>query len=125
MVQYTGSSGVYAVPDVEAAAGFYRDVLGVQVDEQEGMLQLTLPGGWSLLVYPKPDHRPAVFTVLNLFVDDLPAAIDELAAKGAEFVRYPGFEQDERGIASGMGPDIAWTTDPAGNIIAIIEGPED
>ena len=74
------------------------------------------------MVYPKDDHEPAVFTILNLAVDDLPAVVDELAGRGVTWLRYEGFEQDERGIASGdMGPDIAWTSDPAGNIVSIMQ----
>ncbi len=117
-----GFSG-FAVPDVDAAAAFYRDVLGLVVKEEHGMLFLALPGGAGVLVYPRPDHEPAAFTVLNLVVPDLPAAVDLLASKGAEFVRYDGFRHDERGIVrgGGQGPDIAWTTDPAGNVIAVME----
>ena len=117
-----GFSG-FAVPDADAAATFYREVLGLVVTEDHGMLWIDLPGGARVLAYPKPDHEPAGFTVLNLVVPDLPAAVDELVAKGAAFVRYDGFGQDERGIQHGRGhgPDIAWTTDPGGNVIAVME----
>lgn len=122
MVEYTGSSGIWAVPDIEAARTFYADVLGLDVSEEMGMLQLRLPGGATAVVYPKDDHAPAVFTILNLMVRDLPAAVDELVGRGARMERYDGFEHDDRGIVGGFeeGPDIAWTTDPAGNIIALI-----
>ncbi|WP_413319049.1 VOC family protein [Agrococcus sp. 1P02AA] len=116
-----GFSG-FAVPDVAAAKAFYGEVLQLQVAEEHGMLHLTLPGGAVVLAYPKEDHSPAVFTILNLVVPDLRVAVDELVGRGVVFERYDGFEQDERGIARGMGPDIAWTTDPSGNVIALMEG---
>jgi predicted enzyme related to lactoylglutathione lyase len=75
------------------------------------------------MVYPKPDHVPATYTILNFPVDDIDAAVDELASRGVEFLRYEGFEQDEKGIARGDGPDIAWFTDPAGNILAVLTVP--
>lgn len=120
MVQYTDAFSGFAVPDLEAARSFYRDVLGLEVGEEMGQLSLTLPGGAKVFVYQKDDHAPAVFTILNLLVGDVGDAVDELAGKGVRFERYDGFDQDERGIASGLGPDIAWCTDPAGNIIAVI-----
>lgn len=126
-MDYTQGFSGFAVPDVAAAKAFYGDVLGLQVSEEQGMLHLTLPGGASVLAYPKEDHAPAVFTILNLGVVDLPSAVDELSGRGATWLRYDGFEQDERGIAAGgeMGPDIAWTTDPAGNIVAVMQLPRD
>lgn len=82
-----------------------------------------------MLVYPKPDHTPATYTMLNLEVDDIDAAVDELTARGVAFERYDGFDHDDRGIARGIahdrGPDIAWCTDPAGNIIAVLQNPPD
>jgi catechol 2,3-dioxygenase-like lactoylglutathione lyase family enzyme len=122
-----GFSGL-AVPDIDAARTFYRDTLGLDVTDAEmGQLSLTLPGGAWVLVYPKPDHSPATYTVLNLEVSDIDAAVADLVARGVEMTRYEGFEQDElgiaRGIESGFGPDIAWFTDPAGNIIAVLENP--
>lgn len=120
MAQYTDGFSGFAVPDLEAARSFYRDVLGLETGEEMGQLSITLPGGAKVFVYQKDDHEPAVFTILNLVVGDVASAIDELVAKGVRFERYDGFDQDERGIASGMGPDIAWCTDPAGNIIAVI-----
>lgn len=124
-MDYTQGFSGFAVPDVAAAKTFYSDVLGLAAVEQDGMLQLTMPGGATVLVYPKEDHVPAVFTVLHLGVDDLGAAVDELTARGATWERYEGFDQDERGIAAGddRGPDIAWTTDPAGNIVSVMQLP--
>lgn len=113
MAQYTDGFSGFAVPDLEVARSFYSDVLGLATGEEMGQLSITLPGGAKVFVYQKDDHRPAVFTILNLVVG-------ELVGKGVRFERYDGFDQDERGIASGMGPDIAWCTDPAGNIIAVI-----
>ena len=112
----------FAVPDVEAARRFYADTLGLRVDEENGMLTLHLGGGTDVLVYPKPDHTPATYTVLNFPVDDVGRVVGELTAKGVRFERYDGFEQDEQGVARGQGPDIAWFTDPAGNILSVIDG---
>lgn len=120
MVQWTDGFSGFAVPDLAAARTFYGEVLGLEVGEEMGQLSLTLPGGAHVFVYEKPDHAPAVFTILNLVVGDLEAAVDELAAKGIRLERFDGFDQDERGIARGMGPEIGWCTDPAGNIIGLI-----
>lgn len=122
-MDYTQGFSSFAVPDLASAKTFYTDVLGLQADEEHGMLSVTLPGGTKVMVYPKQDHEPAVFTVLNLGVTDLPAAVDELAVRGAEWLRYDSFEQDERGIvaAGDMGPAIAWTSDPAGNVVAVMQ----
>ena len=115
-----GFSG-FAVPDIEAARTFYGDVLGIEVaDGGMGLLRLTLPGGADVIVYPKPDHQPAGFTILNLQVADINQSVDVLAERGVEFLRYDGFEQDERGIANGE-PRIAWFTDPAGNILSVLQ----
>jgi catechol 2,3-dioxygenase-like lactoylglutathione lyase family enzyme len=115
----------FAVPDVQAARQFYADTLGLRVevdDAMGGMLTLHLGGGTNVLVYPKPDHVPATYTVLNFPVDDVEKAVDELTARGVRFERYDGFDQDEKGIARGQGPDIAWFTDPAGNVMAVLAG---
>ena len=115
----------FAVPDLEAAKKFYGETLGIEVDEDEmGMLVLELGGGTDVFVYAKPDHEPAVFTILNFPVKDIDQAVDELTNRGVTFERYDGFNQDEKGIArSGPedGPPIAWFTDPAGNTIAVLE----
>lgn len=126
MVTHTFAFAGFAVPDIDAAHAFYRDVLGLEVAvESMGQLSLELRGGGWVLVYPKPDHTPATYTVLNLEVDDIDRAVDELEAAGVELLRYEGFEQDERGIARGIsaghGPDIAWFTDPAGNILSVLQ----
>jgi catechol 2,3-dioxygenase-like lactoylglutathione lyase family enzyme len=117
----TAFSG-FAVPDIAAARAFYADTLGLEVSEEHGLLTLHLNGGdRPTLVYPKPDHVPATYTILNFKVDDIEAAVDALAARGVEFVRYDGMEQDERGIMRGGGPYIAWFTDPAGNILSVLQ----
>ena|SRR5215212_2583418 len=114
----------FSVPDIEAARQFYGDTLGLRTEvnqEMGGMLTLHLGGGKDVVVYPKPDHAPATYTVLNFPVDDVDREVDELAAKGVRFERYEGFEQDEKGIARGMGPAIAWFTDPAGNVLSVLQ----
>ncbi len=110
-----------AAPDLDAARAFYVDTLGLKVTEDNGILTLHLGGGGRVIIYPKPGHQPASFTVLNFPVADVDATVDALAARGVVFERYPGFEQDERGIMRGNGPTIAWFRDPAGNILSVIE----
>jgi catechol 2,3-dioxygenase-like lactoylglutathione lyase family enzyme len=115
----------FSVDDVSAARSFYAGVLGLEVSEQGGMLTLHLGGGGKVLVYPREDHEPATFTVLNLPVDDVDAAVDELAARGVDFEWYEGMPHDERGVVRpadpASGPPIAWFRDPAGNIISVLE----
>jgi catechol 2,3-dioxygenase-like lactoylglutathione lyase family enzyme len=115
----------FAVKDVAAARSFYRDALGLQVTEENGMLTLRLAGDRPVIVYPKPDHVPATYTILNFPVDDIEAAVAELTARGVEFEHYEGTqtETDEKGIFRGGGPLIAWFTDPSGNVMSVIEAP--
>jgi catechol 2,3-dioxygenase-like lactoylglutathione lyase family enzyme len=112
----------FAVPDIAAARAFYGDTLGIKVSEEDmGLLNLHLAEGKDVIVYPKPDHTPATYTILNFPVDDIDATVDELAAKGVQFLKYDGFGQDEKGIARGPeGPPIAWFTDPAGNVLSVL-----
>jgi len=114
----------FAVPDVAAAKAFYGGVLGLDVSEANGMLTLHLAGGRDTIVYPKPDHVPATYTILNFPVDDVEAAVDALTARGVEFQRYEGEDlaTDAKGIMRQGGPLIAWFTDPAGNILSVIQG---
>ncbi len=118
----------YSVDDVAKVKAFYADTLGLNVTEQPEGLGLQLAGGGSVFLYPKGDaHTPATFTVLNFPVDDIDAAVDALVQKGVKFERYDGMEQDAKGIARsdgepGHGPSIAWFTDPAGNILAVMSG---
>ena len=115
----------FAVPDLDAARRFYEETLGLRVEgnpEMGGPLTLHLGGGTDVLVYVKPEHTPATFTVLNFPVPDVEAAVDELASRGVRFERYGGFDQDDKGIARGpQGPAIAWFTDPGGNIMSVLE----
>lgn len=117
----------FAVDDVAKARDFYGQTLGIRMSEENGLLTLHLAGDRDTIVYPKSDHIPAAYTILNFMVDDIDQAVDGLASRGVSFERYEGFEQDERGIARGIGggPDIAWFKDPAGNILAVLhDGPE-
>ena len=112
----------FAVADIAAAREFYTATLGIPVDERNGMLELRLGRDTTVLVYPKPDHVPATFTVLNIPVDDIDAAVDELTARGVVFQRYEGMPgADDKGIMRGEGPSIAWFTDPAGNVMSVLE----
>ena len=112
----------YSVDDTPAAMRFYSETLGLRVSENNGLLTLHLPEGRDTLIYHKGErHQPATFTVLNFPVDDIESAVDALASRGVEFERYEGMQQDERGILRGGGPLIAWFTDPAGNILSVLQ----
>lgn len=113
----------FSADDVPRAKEFYAETLGLEVSEENGMLTLHLAGGAAVLVYPKDDHVPASFPVLNFPVADIEAAVDDLAGRGVRFERYPGAETetDEKGIFRGGGPLIAWFTDPAGNVLSIMQ----
>ena len=111
----------FSASDIDAERRFYADVLGVDVDEEMGGLNLRLAGGHKVFIYPKENHEPATFTVLNFPVKDIDAAVDQLATRGVTFERYDGMDQDEKGIMRGNGPNIAWFEDPAGNILSVIE----
>jgi predicted enzyme related to lactoylglutathione lyase len=113
----------FAVPDTDEAKRFYGETLGVGVemlDEENGVMALKLSGG-DVFLYRKPDFEPATYTILNFEVDDIDAAVEGLTSRGIEFERYAGFEQDEKGIARGPGPAIAWFKDPAGNILSVLQ----
>jgi catechol 2,3-dioxygenase-like lactoylglutathione lyase family enzyme len=111
----------FSVDDLEKARQFYGDTLGIRTSEQHGLMTLHLAGGRDTLVYPKPDHAPATYTILNFAVDDIDKAVDELAERGVQFERYEGLGQDEKGINRAGGPYIAWFKDPAGNILAVLQ----
>lgn len=111
----------FAVDDVQKARAFYGETLGLETSEEHGMLTLHIAGDRPTLVYPKPDHEPATYTILNFPVEDIDAAVDALVARGVGFERYDGFDQDEKGIARGAGPPIAWFRDPAGNVLSVLE----
>jgi catechol 2,3-dioxygenase-like lactoylglutathione lyase family enzyme len=113
----------FAVDDVERAKDFYGETLGLDVsvlDEDNGLLQLTLANDRPTLVYLKPDYTPATYTILNFQVDDVDEAVDALVERGVSLEHYEGFDQDEKGIARGNGPTIAWFRDPAGNILSVM-----
>ena len=121
MFAHTKAFSGFAVDDLAAAKKFYGDTLGLNVSEENGLLQLHIAGGWDILVYPKPDHAPAAYTILNFPVDDIDQAVDALIARGVRFERYDGFDADEKGIVRGNGPDIAWFKDPAGNVLSVLQ----
>ena len=111
----------FAVNDIPAAKRFYQEILGLAVEENPAGLTLRIAGDRPILVYARPDHTPASYTILNFPVDDVEKAVDELVARGVRVERYEGFEQDEKGIHRGEGPLIAWFTDPAGNVLSVIQ----
>ncbi len=113
----------FSVDDLARAREFYAETLGLRVSEvgMGGLLTLHLAGDHDVLVYEKADHAPASFTILNFSVPDVDAAVDELARRGVTFERYDGFDQDDKGVMRGNGPSIAWFTDPAGNVLAVLE----
>ena len=121
MFENTTAFSGFAVDDIEAAKKFYGDTLGLKTSEQYGLLTLHLAGGRDTLVYPKPDHTPATYTILNFRVDDIDAAVDELIGRGVELEKYDGLGQDQKGINRAGGPYIAWFKDPAGNILAVLQ----
>jgi predicted enzyme related to lactoylglutathione lyase len=126
MFANTKATNGFAVDDIEAAKRFYGETLGLGVtvlSEEFGVTSIQLAGGRDTIIYAKPDFVPATYTIMNFEVDDVDAAVDELSAKGVELERYEGFEQDERGIARGPGPSIAWFKDPAGNILSVLQQP--
>jgi catechol 2,3-dioxygenase-like lactoylglutathione lyase family enzyme len=111
------------VNDIQKAKEFYGGTLGLEVLESDGMLTLHIAGGTNLLVYPKPNHTPATFTILNFPVDNVEDAVEELTKRGVRFEIYDMDElkTDEKGIFRGEGPKIAWFKDPAGNILSVLE----
>jgi catechol 2,3-dioxygenase-like lactoylglutathione lyase family enzyme len=116
----------FAVDNLNAAREFYGETLGIEtsvLDEENGLLSLHLAGGRDTLVYQKPDFTPATYTILNFPVEDIDVAVDELTSRGVEFERFDGFDQDEKGVARGPGPDIAWFKDPAGNLLSVLTQP--
>jgi catechol 2,3-dioxygenase-like lactoylglutathione lyase family enzyme len=127
MFRDTRAFSGFAVPDTAAAKDFYGGTLGLEVTEEDGILTLHVAGGRPILVYPKPDHEPATYTILNFPVADVDAAVDRLVAAGVRFEVYDreDLRTDERGVLRGAGPTIAWFRDPAGNILSVIELPEE
>jgi catechol 2,3-dioxygenase-like lactoylglutathione lyase family enzyme len=113
----------FSVSDTQKAKDFYHQTLGLKVTEDHGLLRLHLAGGTTVLIYPKQNHTPASFTVLNFPVEDVDRTVDELTRRGIRFEKYnePNLKTDEKGISRGNGPTIAWFKDPAGNILSVLE----
>jgi catechol 2,3-dioxygenase-like lactoylglutathione lyase family enzyme len=116
----------FSVDNTNKAHEFYAHTLGLSVDQESAGLSIHLPGGGAVFAYPKKDHQPATFTMLNFRVDDIDQAVDDLTQRGVQFERYAQIpHQDDKGImrarAHNMGPDIAWFKDPAGNILAVLQ----
>jgi predicted enzyme related to lactoylglutathione lyase len=114
----------FSVDDADRARQFYEETLGLRVTvmpEMGGLLRLHLGGGTEVLVYAKPDHEPATFTVLNFPVPDIEKAVDELVGRGVRFEHYEDPPTDEKGIMRAGGPLIAWFTDPAGNVFSVLQ----
>ena len=123
MLQTSKAFSGFSVDDLPQAKAFYQDTLGLNVkDNPMGLLELHIAGSHAILVYPKPNHVPATFTMLNFPVDDIEKAVDELSAKGVLFEQYADLTTDEKGISrSDEGPNLAWFKDPAGNILSVLE----
>jgi predicted enzyme related to lactoylglutathione lyase len=124
MLENSHAYSGFAVDDMKKAEQFYGETLGLNtevLDEENGLLALHLAGGRDTLIYLKGDFVPATYTILNFPVEDVDAAVEELGGRGVSFERYDGFDQDDKGIARGQGPTIAWFKDPAGNILSVHE----
>jgi catechol 2,3-dioxygenase-like lactoylglutathione lyase family enzyme len=115
----------FSTSDIDQARDFYANTLGLEVTEDNGILNLQLAGGGRVVIYPKDNHQAADFTVLNFPVSDIDQAVDRLTAAGVTFERYLEMSQDERGVMRDQGPPIAWFKDPAGNILSVIQIPMD
>jgi catechol 2,3-dioxygenase-like lactoylglutathione lyase family enzyme len=126
MFKDTKAFSGFSVNDLQKAQAFYGQALGLDVSESYGMLTLHIAGGTNILVYPKENHTPATFTILNFPVANIEQAVDELATRGVQFESYHegGLVTDEKGIFHGGGPKIAWFKDPAGNILSVLEQQE-
>ncbi len=124
MFKDTQAFSGFSVDDIQKAKTFYGQVLGLNVSEEYGMLNLNLASGAKILVYPKPDHTQASFTILNFPVANVDQAVDELTRRGVHIEQYDFGEMktDEKGILRGQGPAIAWFKDPAGNVLSVLQG---
>ncbi len=121
MFKDTKAFSTFSVDDVPRAKEFYGETLELNVSDEMNGLGLHLAGGGEVFVYPKDDHTPASFTILNFPVESVEEAVDALTKAGVAFERYAGMELDEKGIHRGEGPVIAWFKDPAGNILSVLE----
>ena len=126
MLKINAAFSGFSVNDLAKCNEFYTKVLGLRIDDEGTGLRLHLPDGGTVFLYPKNDHQPASFTILNFVVENIDEAVDELKSRGVIFEHYDGVPQDEKGILRGrsqnMGPDIAWFTDPSSNILSVLEG---
>ena len=127
MLKHSKAFSGFSAGDIQTAKKFYSETLGLDVTESHGLLTLRLAGGNNVLIYPKPNHVPATFTVLNFPVKEVDLAVDELTKRGVRFEMYdlPNLKTDKKGIMRGNGPTIAWFKDPAGNILSVIEEAKD
>ncbi len=122
MFKHANAFSGFSVDDLQKAKEFYSKTLGLEVSETHGLLWLHIAGGTKILIYPKPNHTPTTFTILNFPVDNIEEAVDQLTKLGVRFERYEGdLKTDEKGIFHGEGPNIAWFKDPAGNILSVLE----
>src|SRR6266487_5797109 len=123
MVEDSKACSGFSVEDIQKAKEFYGQTLGLKVSESHGLLTLHLGGGNDVLIYPKPNHVPATFTILNFPVDDVDQTVDKLSKRGVRFEIYdkPDLKTDKKGIMRGKGPTIAWFKDPAGNILSVLQ----
>jgi len=123
MLEHSKAFSGFSVDDIPRARAFYEKALGLEVTEEHGILELHLEGGAKVILYPKRNHKPATFTVLNFPVEDVDEAVDELVRRGVRFETYsqPDIATDARGIMRGRGPTIAWFKDPAGNILSVLD----
>jgi predicted enzyme related to lactoylglutathione lyase len=124
MFSNTKAFSGFSTNDIQKTRTFYKETLGLNVDEinSMGVMTIHITGGADIIIYPKPNHTPATFTILNFPVTDIEKAVDELSAKGVKFLHYDGqMKTDEKGIFRGGGPLIAWFTDPGGNILSVLQ----
>lgn len=122
MFEHTKAFSGFSVDDLQRAKEFYGDTLGLNVSEEHELLTLHIADGSTILIYPKPNHSPATFTILNFPVSDIEKAVEELSRRGVRFEQYEGeLKTDEKGVFRGAGPLIAWFRDPAGNILSVLE----
>jgi catechol 2,3-dioxygenase-like lactoylglutathione lyase family enzyme len=124
MFKDTKAFSGFSVDNVQKAKEFYGQTLGLEVSEANGLLQLHIAGGRNILIYPKADHTPAAFTILNFPVDNIEQAVDDLTSRGVRLEVYFEGDHDEKGIFRGGGPPIAWFKDPAGNVLSVLEEKE-
>src|SRR6266487_5023962 len=123
MLENSKAFSGFAAPNIAQEKRFYSQTLGLKTSENHGILRLHLAGGNDVLIYPKPNHVPATFTILNFPVDDVDQTVDKLSKRGVRFEIYdkPDLKTDKKGIMRGKGPTIAWFKDPAGNILSVLQ----